>query len=115
MALIKSIPKPVTGTPLSYWRPCFWTRYGNRIELVVDGFFSPETRATGLPPDVQIRAFVPVVSDWIPPVSSLSELDYFLLRNAHIGNLSGPQVWIDAEDYSADPWRTEDETTNESQ
>lgn len=113
MALIKSIQKPGTGTRLSYWRPCFWTRYSNRVELLVDGFFDIEARATDLPPDVQLRAVVPVDPEWTLPADTLPGLDYWLLRHARVGSLAGEQAWTDAVDYFDDPWRVDPEQTEE--
>jgi hypothetical protein len=121
MALVKVISKPVTGTPLSYWRPCFWTVYSDRIELTVDGFFSPEIRGQGLPPDAQFPVRCPVPETF--PAGTRMEQGYALMRTAVF---NGIVVWADAEDYLEDPWRNppavspenrqvQEETTSENQ
>jgi hypothetical protein len=98
--LIKTIPKPNSGTPLSYWRPVYFAVYADRIEILVDGFFSVQQREAGSAPDWQGIAVSPL-PDAIPG-GKVSDVKYAVLKGASLNGVA----FADAEDFNEDPWRT---------
>lgn len=103
MALIKTIPKPASGTPLSYWRPVYYTVFDDRIEITVDGFYSLDQRAAGSPSDWQGVAVAPVPD--VIPGGPVAAVKYAVLRSSTLNGVS----FADAEDYDEDPWKASSE------